>query len=142
RLHLARDRFGEKPLYYGWCGPVFLVGSELKALRQHPHWQGEIDRDALTLYMRHCYVPAPFSIFRGIHKLLPGTVLEVDPTRPGTLRQPVAFWSLREVVEQGQGDPFRGDEADATDELERVLAESVRLQMVADVPLGAVSSCG
>src|SRR2546422_3184972 len=67
-LHLARDRMGEKPLYYGWSGAAFLFGSELKALRAHPLWQGEIDRDALALFLRHNYIPAPRSIYRGIFK--------------------------------------------------------------------------
>src|SRR6266566_6821016 len=74
-LHLARDRMGEKPLYYGWSDGVFLFGSELKALRTHPRWRGEINRNALALFMRHNYIPAPHSIYRGIFKLSPGTVL-------------------------------------------------------------------
>ncbi|RMD66113.1 asparagine synthetase B, partial [Candidatus Parcubacteria bacterium] len=85
-LWLARDRIGEKPLYYGWQGQSFLFGSELKALRRHPHWQGEIDRDALALFMRHNYVPGPWSIYRGIRKLLPGTLLCLQVgTPPGRL---------------------------------------------------------
>ena len=72
-LHLARDRLGEKPLYYGWLGRTFVFGSELKALRAHPQWNAEIDRGALALYMRYNYIPAPYSIYAGIFKLLPAT---------------------------------------------------------------------
>src|SRR5262245_23927296 len=71
-LYLARDRIGEKPLYYGWQGDTFLFGSELKALRSHPGFRSEINRDSLALYLRHNYIPAPHSIYRGIYKLMPG----------------------------------------------------------------------
>ena len=75
RLHLCRDRIGEKPLYYGWMGNTFLFGSELKALLAHPACKKEIDRDALALYLRHSYVPAPYSIYKNIRKLEAGSVL-------------------------------------------------------------------
>src|SRR5438094_6537927 len=86
-LHLARDRMGEKPLYYGWSDGLFLFGSELKALRAHPGWRGEIDRNALALFMRHNYIPAPHSIYRGIFKLPPGTFVSVATAgaKPGSL---------------------------------------------------------
>ena len=71
-----RDRFGEKPLYYGWFNHTLIFASELKALRAHPSFAAEIDRDALALYMRYGYVPTPHCIYRGVHKLPPGTVLE------------------------------------------------------------------
>lgn len=142
RLHLARDRFGEKPLYYGWQGSTFLFGSELKAFHEHPHWCGEIDRDALTLYMRHLCVPAPYSIYEGIRKLPPGTMLEIDPRASGDLPPPRVYWSIRGAVERGMADPFRGDEREAADELERLLREAVQVQMVSDVPLGAFLSGG
>jgi asparagine synthase (glutamine-hydrolysing) len=83
RLYLARDRVGEKPLYYGWCGRVFLFGPELKALRAHPAWQGTVDRGALALLLRHNYVPTPYSIYQGIAKLVPGTALTIDPNAAG-----------------------------------------------------------
>ena len=76
-LYLARDRVGEKPLYYGWSGACFFFGSELKALRAHPAFRAEINRDAISLLLRHNYIPAPYSIYQGINKLLPGSFLEI-----------------------------------------------------------------
>ncbi len=142
-LHLARDRLGEKPLYYGWMGGVFLFGSELKALRAHPAWRGEVDRDVLALYMRHGYVPAPFSIHGGIHKLLPGTCLSLPAAAaPGDLPQPQAYWSAAQVAEQGAARPRRVAPEQAIDELEALLKDAVALRMEADVPLGAFLSGG
>lgn len=140
-LHLVRDRMGEKPLYYGWIGNVFLFGSELKALRAHPAWQGEVDRNALTLLLRHNYIPAPYSIYKGIHKLLPGTIITIR--REGAaLPPPKVYWSAQEVAETGTASPFRGNDDEARDHLESLLRHSVGLQMVADVPLGAFLSGG
>lgn len=138
-LHIARDRLGEKPLYYGWLADSFVFASELKALRVHPQWQGRIDRGALSLFLRHGYVPAPFSIYQGISKLVPGTYLSVR--RDGTRRE-TTYWSAREVAEQGAADPFVGTEAEAVEELERLLFGAVGRQMVSDVPLGAFLSGG
>ena len=140
-LHLARDRMGEKPLYYGWSGQVFLFASELKALRAHPGWQGEIDRQSLDMLLRYDFIPAPWSIFSGIFKILPGMILSLKPSRETTTRQR-AFWSAREVFEAGARDPFRGSAAEAQAELEALLRRSVAQQMVADVPLGALLSGG
>ncbi|MET0395661.1 MAG: asparagine synthase (glutamine-hydrolyzing) [Longimicrobiaceae bacterium] len=141
-LFLARDRMGEKPLYYGWSGGVFLFGSELKALRGHPAWRGEIDRDSLALYLRYNYVPAPYSIYRGIAKLMPGTYAEVRPDAPGAHPQPVAYWSMGDVVEAGARDPFRGSDAEAEAALDELLRDAVRQQLMGDVPLGAFLSGG
>jgi asparagine synthase (glutamine-hydrolysing) len=141
RMYLGRDRLGEKPLYYGWMGGTFLFGSELKALKMHPSFRGEIDRDALVPFLRYGYIPAPHSIYTGIYKLPPGTILSLDPTHQ-ELPCPVPYWSAKEVAETGAAAPFEGTEAEATEELERRLREAVRLQMVADVPLGAFLSGG
>ena len=145
-LCLARDRMGEKPLYYGWQGKTFLFGSELKALKAHPAFQGEVSRNAITLQMRHCYIPAPYSIYQGIQKLLPGTLLTLpmDHTQSvaSTLTDPIAYWRLADAVRAGSAQPFEGSENDAIAELERVLSQSVRGQMLADVPLGAFLSGG
>ncbi len=142
KLHLVRDRLGEKPLYYGWAGKTFLFGSELKTLREHPAFAAEIDREAVALFLRHKYIPGPRSIYRGIAKLPPGTMLTIDPARPGHAPEPAAYWSARAVAEAGVADPFRGGEGEAIDALEALLRETVGLQMVADVPLGALLSGG
>ncbi len=140
-LFLGRDRLGEKPLYYGWMGSVFLFGSELKALRAHPGFDAEISRGALALYLRHGCVPAPYSIYRGISKLPPGTTLRV---RNDAVREeiPAPYWSLKEVAERGASEPFRGSENEAVDQLETLLRDAVRIRMLADVPLGAFLSGG
>ncbi len=139
-LSLARDRFGEKPLYYGWQGETFLFGSELKAMRAHPVFNAAIDRGALALLLRHNYIPAPYSIYRGIRKLPAGTWLRLAAGQREA--KPAAYWSLAEVAERGVGNPFEGSESEALDELERLLGNAVRGQMVADVPLGALLSGG
>lgn len=139
-LHLLRDRLGKKPLYYGWQGDTFLFGSELKALRQHPAFKGGVDADALSLYLRHGYIPGPRSIHPGIHKLCPGTVLTL---RTGDRdAKPQRFWDPRAMAEEGQAHPFEGTEADALSELETLLGDAVGIRMVADVPLGAFLSGG
>ena len=140
RLWLARDRIGEKPLYYGWQGDTFLFGSELKALRAHPAFAAGVDRGALALLLRHNYVPAPYSIHPGIAKLPPGTWLALSPGQREAA--PVAYWSLAEVAERGMASPFAGSDAEAVAQLEQLLGDAVRGQMVADVPLGALLSGG
>lgn len=142
-LHLVRDRLGEKPLYYGWAGKVFLFGSELKALAAHPLWQGEIEHDALTLLLRHNCIPAPYSIYKGIFKLLPGRILSLPLTQAGAKNCTIrTYWPAREVAEQGIANAFTGTEQEAVSELDRILRESVKLRMQADVPLGAFLSGG
>ncbi len=143
-LTLARDRLGEKPLYYGWQGQgddaCFLFGSEIKALRQHPAFRAEIDRDALCLLMRHNYIPAPYSIHRDIFKLPAGCLLTVSLDR----REPRIdrYWSLPEVAVAGVRNPWTGSPEEATDALEGLIGSAVRQQMLADVPLGAFLSGG
>lgn len=140
QLVLARDRIGEKPLYYGWQGDTFLFGSELKALLAHPAFNAAIDRGAVALLLRHNYVPAPYSIYQGIHKLPPGTFLRLGGGQRAV--EPVSYWSLADVAERGMAQPFAGSDAEALDALERHLGDAVRGQMVADVPLGALLSGG
>src|SRR5271157_3852296 len=142
RLHLARDRMGEKPLYYGWMGGTFLFGSELKALRAHPDFRGTIDRGALTLYLRHGYIPAPHTIYQGIRKLTPAMLLTIDGGSVGNMPEPVPFWWVRRAAEDGTATPFEGSEAELTDQLENLLRDVIRQEMVADVPLGAFLSGG
>lgn len=143
-LTLARDRIGEKPIYYGWQGQgenaVFLFGSELKALRIHPAFEKNIDRDAMSLLLRHSYVPAPYSIYADIKKLLPGSLLTVSLKN----RKPIirTYWSGAEIAESGAANIFSGSADQAVDQLEGLLLEAVDQQMMADVPLGAFLSGG
>jgi len=139
-LYLARDRLGEKPLYYGWQGDTLLFGSELKAFKAHPDFRAEIDREALALLLRHNYIPAPFTIYRGIHKLPPGAFLALGSHRQNP--QPVTYWSALDTALRGRMQPFTGGEEDAVNALETLLRQSVAGQMVADVPLGAFLSGG
>jgi asparagine synthase (glutamine-hydrolysing) len=145
-LYLARDRLGEKPLYYGGVGNSFVFVSELKALKAHPGFRPEVDRGALALYVRHAYVPAPYSIYKGIRKLPSGAWLEVPGKavaqgRCGAL-EPARYWSARQAAESGIRDPFRGDPHSAVDELDHLLRDAIALRMEADVPLGAFLSGG
>lgn len=144
QLFLVRDRMGEKPLYYGWAGRVFLFGSQLKALHAHPQWCGEIDRDVLALFFRFNYVPAPYSIYKGIRKLLPGAFLRIgfDDVPAGTLNDPLPYWSLLDVAEDGARKQFRGTDGEAVTQLDDLLRSAVSGQMVSDVPLGAFLSGG
>lgn len=144
RLHLARDRMGEKPLYYGWTGDIFAFGSELKALRALPHWQPEIDRAALAHYTRLGCVPSPYSIYRDILKLPPAAVVTLSARDVEVRRcpEPRAYWSLREVAESGVRQRFNLAGPAAADALDAVLRGAVARQMVADVPLGAFLSGG
>ncbi|HEY3310891.1 MAG TPA: asparagine synthase (glutamine-hydrolyzing) [Anaerolineales bacterium] len=141
-LSLVRDRLGIKPLYYGWAGKTLLFGSELKALRSHPDFHPEIDRDALTLFMRHSYIPAPYTIYRGIKKLLPASILTVRANAGPGEETIQPYWSARETVLNGYTRPFTGDENEAIDALETQLTRSIGLRMIADVPLGAFLSGG
>jgi asparagine synthase (glutamine-hydrolysing) len=175
-LHLARDRFGEKPLYYGWAttasnvASAFVFGSELKALRAYPGFANPVSREALALYMRFTYVPAPHSIYQNIFKLEPGCMLSIDtseslpqagklieaahvpnvPAAPlANLRPPAAqgglriqrWWSLASVVEAGAHNQIRSED-EALETLEQRLKDAVRVQSLADVPLGAFLSGG
>jgi len=142
-LTLGRDRFGEKPLYYGWAGSSFVFGSELKALRAYPGFNNAaVSRGALGLYMQHCTVPAPYSIYENIFKLQPGYVLTLrseDLLRKILHTEP--YWRLTDAVFQGLADPVQNED-EAISLLDSVLRESVALQAVADVPLGAFLSGG
>jgi asparagine synthase (glutamine-hydrolysing) len=140
RLHLVRDRVGVKPLYYGTSGGTFLFSSELSALRRHPAFDAEIDHDALSLLMQYSYIPAPFSIYRKFRKLPAGTILTIGPGRYESVPEP--YWSAKEVYEKGEQEPFSGSEQEAVDQLEHLVRDSVRLRMVADVPLGVFLSGG
>ena len=138
RLFLSRDRMGEKPLYYGWQGAQFLFGSELKALRVHPAFQGRLEARALPSYTRFGYIPGPLTIYTGIHKLPPGSVLTLSLRSGGVRQEQVApYWevpipSAHEVLSPAEG----------IDQLHALLRDAVRIRMHADVPLGAFLSGG
>jgi asparagine synthase (glutamine-hydrolysing) len=139
---LCRDRFGEKPLFYGWCGRDLVFASELKALAAHPDWSPALDRTALTAFMRYCYVPAPATIWQGIRKLPSAAfVTFAADASPGVMPEPVAYWSLRDHVVAGQSERI-GDEVEAVSELERLLSIAIQRQCLSDVPLGAFLSGG
>jgi asparagine synthase (glutamine-hydrolysing) len=142
RLVLARDAVGIKPLYYGWGRECLLFASELKALREHPSFSGSINREALTQFLRHGYIPAPHSIYQDIYKLPPGCWLSLTlPIRSRDI-EPSAWWRLDDAVSQGAAEPFSGSPQEAVAELDRLLRDAVGLQMVSDVPLGALLSGG
>lgn len=139
KLVLARDRMGEKPLYYGRSGSVFLFGSELKALAAHPAWQGQINRDALTAFMRYGNVPPQASIYQGIYKLPPAHYVLVSSCGLD-VGEPTWYWDLQAIASRGANNDLA--ETALADELENLLADSVKLRMEADVPLGAFLSGG
>jgi len=139
RLSLVRDRVGIKPLYWGNFPGLFIFGSELKPLRRHPGWTPAIDRDAVSSFMRHNYIPAPHSIYRGVRKLTPGTVLTVHD---GVVSEERPFWSLDDVVAQGLRSRRPRQDREVIDELDTLLGDAVRRRMVADVPLGSLLSGG
>jgi asparagine synthase (glutamine-hydrolysing) len=139
-LHLAIDRIGEKPLYWAWCGDTFIFGSELKALRAHPDFRPELDRDALTLFLRYGNVPAPFSIYKGVSKVLAGSVAEIHPgeRRVNSRR----YWSLSDVATNGLANPLTDTRSEIVARTGELLTDAVRIRMIADVPLGAFLSGG
>ena len=143
-LTLARDRLGEKPLYYGWqsndSGTVFLFGSELKALRQHPIFCAGINRQALGLFMRHNYIPSPYSIYTDIFKLAPGSILTVS--NHDREEKISTYWQSNDIATRAASDRFSGTEGEAVDQLGLLLETAVSRQRVADVPLGAFLSGG
>lgn len=151
RLVLARDRVGEKPLYWGWQGGTLLFGSELKSLTRHPRFCGRLDRGAAAGMLRYGFVPGPWSIYEGVSKLPQGSWVVVDPERPGS-EQVSTYWSFREVAEgqsavrrarrSGPGRDTAHADRETVDELEELLRTAVRSRMTSDVPLGAFLSGG
>ncbi|MDP7197346.1 MAG: asparagine synthase (glutamine-hydrolyzing), partial [SAR202 cluster bacterium] len=147
-LTLARDRMGEKPLYFGWQGKggnkVFLFGSELKALKVHPHFDNEINRDSISLYLRHNNIPDPYSIYKNIYKLLPGHYLQLNENdlKKNLLPTPRTFWSLTKSAIYGNKNQLTLSNNNIQGDLEKRLQLSVKQQMISDVPLGAFLSGG
>jgi asparagine synthase (glutamine-hydrolysing) len=145
-LTLVRDRLGKKPLYLARTAGAILFGSELKAFHAFRSFRGSIDRDALTLYLRHNYIPAPFSIYREVRKLPKGTMLVLRPGDLAASSLPLercqSYWPFRELVEQAPETLQGIGEEEAVDELDRLLRRAVAERMIADVPLGAFLSGG
>ena len=141
-LHLVRDRLGEKPLYYGWMGRAFLFGSELKALRRHPNFKAEVNRDSLALFLRHDYIPTPYSIYQGVEKLRPGTIATLAHDGAAYRLTTAPYWSALEAAERGVREPFEGTAEEALDHLDALLSDAVKLRLESDVPLGAFLSGG
>jgi len=142
KLSLARDRAGEKPLYYGRYGNSFIFGSELKALYTHPNFTGDIDRDAIGLYFQYGYIPAPRTPFHSTYKLPPGTMLSINADRFDVDLVPQPYWSARSALKGAIQRSWNGDFDQAQNELDALLRDAVRLRMIADVPLGAFLSGG
>lgn len=142
KLHLVRDRMGEKPLYYGLHNGMFFFSSELKAMTVHPRFNGTVDRRALALLLQSGYIPSPYSIYSGIHKLTPGCVLTLDTSLDSSHElRPNPYWSVSESwAEAGQTSP--ASDTELLDELERRLTTAVGRQLIADVPVGAFLSGG
>lgn len=144
-LYLARDRVGEKPLYYGFIQgkgykPYFAFASDISLLKMMPQFENEIDRDALAEYMLYGYIAAPKTIYKGIYKLLPGAILRLD--YPYDTPNVYKYWSMEEMANRGFDNQFIGSEEEASEELERLLSKSISGQMISDVPLGAFLSGG
>lgn len=139
-LFLARDRIGIKPIYYGRHNGTFLFGSELKALKEHPDFRGIVDRQALTLYLRHGYIPTPWSIYEGIYKIPPAHYIKV--TNNGeAISDPLCYWNLGQIAEEGASHPVY-DSTQLIHKLDELLLDAVKIRMMADVPLGAFLSGG
>jgi len=139
-LTLVRDRLGEKPLYYGRLGDTFVFASELKAICALPGFNAAINRDAICAQLRFNYIPDPWCIYEGLHKLPPASLITLKA--PSDKPTPQLYWDLRQVIEHGLDHPFTGSESEAIDTFEAILKEAVGMRMVADVPLGAFLSGG
>ncbi|MZG54238.1 MAG: asparagine synthase (glutamine-hydrolyzing) [Nitrospinae bacterium] len=137
-LSLVRDRIGIKPLYYGWVGQTLIFASELKSFKEYPSFSGEINREALSLFMRFGYIPTPYSIYQNVFKLSPGKILNVNAKG----KEFQEFWSFQKTAEDGTENLFSGSENDAVQQLDIILSEAVKLRMVSDVSLGAFLSGG
>ena len=141
-LYLARDRMGEKPLYYGWMGPTFLFGSDLAALCAHPEFKKEIDQDVLSLYLRHQYVPAPYSIYKDIFKLPQGTYLSINLNEQFSTLEPTPYWSAEKMIFDAKEAYHLESEEEAIHKLDGLLRNVIDQQMISDVPTGVFLSGG
>ncbi|MDC1450326.1 asparagine synthase (glutamine-hydrolyzing) [Candidatus Thioglobus sp.] len=142
KLFLARDHLGQKPLYYGYNNNIFFFGSELKAIKSHRSFVGEIDRDSLSLQLKYNYIPAPKTIYKGISKLLPGSFLEISLSNIHDVPTPKVYWSFLEVTKDGSNNQLVSNEKSIISSLDNILSNSVKSQLISDVPLGAFLSGG
>lgn len=145
-LYLCRDRLGIKPLYYARFKNIFIFGSELKALKSHPHFQPRVDRHAVALYLRHNCIPAPYSIYQNTYKLEPGTILKIPADHIHSnreLRPPTTYWSAKTIsqLSGSETDPTLNSET-LRYQMESLLKEAVAMRMISDVPLGVFLSGG
>jgi asparagine synthase (glutamine-hydrolysing) len=141
-LILARDRLGQKPLYYGYNSGIFLFGSELKSIKSHSSFSGEVDRSALSLQLKYSYIPAPKTIYKGVSKLSPGTFLEISLFDIYKELTPKPYWSFLDVAQNGINNRFLDSEDAIITKLDDLLNNSVKSQLISDVPLGAFLSAG
>ncbi|MFT4563508.1 MAG: asparagine synthase (glutamine-hydrolyzing), partial [Gammaproteobacteria bacterium] len=142
RLVLARDRLGEKPLYYGRLGRTFVFASDLNAIRAMPGWSATIDPDSLGLMMQHFYIPAPHTIYKEFKKLLPGSSLQIDASNAELDCEPTRYWSAADIAVESMQNRHSMDAEVATDELDKLLRQTICDKMISDVPLGAFLSGG
>ncbi len=142
RLTLARDRIGIKPLYFGWAGSIFLFASELKAFKRHPRFQPEIDRNVLALFLENGYIPAPCCIYRGMSKLSPGQLLELNPQAEPNFAHPESYWSLQEIAQASRHQSLSETHAEMLESLAERIQDAIRIRLVADVPVGTFLSGG
>lgn len=145
-LHLARDRLGKKPLYFGWTGGVFTFASELKAFRVLSAFSGDLNRDAVSLYLRFGYIPAPWCIYQGLYKLRQGSILNINRKQTQSQfnveQNTRAYWSAPEIAQAGIDNPIDDSEKHAIDDLQQLLEDATARRMAADVPVGAFLSGG
>lgn len=140
QLLIARDRFGEKPLYYGWQNDTFLFGSELKAITKHPAFEKIIEKEAVAILLKHGYIATPYSIWKDIYKLPAAHYLKID--KSSSEPELVCYWSFKDIVEQAQQNRLEVSNHQTLEELEMLLTKSIERQMISDVPLGALLSGG
>lgn len=139
-LTLVRDRFGEKPLYYGAVGQYFAFSSELTAFDSVPGFQKAIDRNALSLYLRFSSVPDPYSIYQGIYKLEPGSYVTFDER--GALLEKLNYWSMSELIYKAKSSPASASYEESVSQFDKLMSSTIQQQAQSDVPLGAFLSGG
>ena len=139
-LYLARDRIGEKPIYYGWQKDTFLFGSDIQGIKSHPSFENKIDSNSLSLMLRFNYVPSPNSIYKNLKKLEPGSFLQVSIVKRDIQKK--NYWSAAKTANNNLSNLFSGSELEAIELLDINLSETVKNQMLSDAPIGGFLSGG